>query len=51
VIEVEVGEADLRHFGILQQIIRARGALKSRAEDEHSHQCNISVTGFVQPSY
>jgi len=38
VIEVQIGEPDLRHLGILQQIIRTCRTLKSRAENEHSHQ-------------
>jgi hypothetical protein len=37
VVEAQVGEADLRHLGILQQVIGTRGALEPRAEDEHTH--------------
>jgi hypothetical protein len=43
VIEPEVGEPDLADGRVLQQVIRARGALQASAEDEHSHQDDFSV--------
>ena len=41
VVEMEVGEPDLLHFGILQQVIGTRRALQASAEDEHSHQLSL----------
>ena len=36
-IDLEVGEADLRHLGVLQQVIGAGGTLQTGPENEHSH--------------
>ena len=35
--DVEVGQANFGHFIVLQQIIRASGALQPRSENQHSH--------------
>ena len=39
---VQIREADFLYFGVLQQIIRTRGALQARAKDEHSHYRSFS---------
>jgi uncharacterized protein len=36
-LNVDVGEPDLGDIGILEQVVRAGGALKSGSEHEHSH--------------
>ena len=37
VVEAQIGEPDLAHLGVLEQIIRTRRTLQSRSEYEHPH--------------
>ena len=43
-VEAKVGEPDLGHLGVLQQVVGARRALQASSENEHPHRTIISVS-------